>query len=100
MCTSAVTVGDKVTVTFSNVGSGLTARGNNNNRLNYFELAGDDGRFFPATAEIQGDKVIVYAPGVRSPRAVRYAWMPFAAKINFYNAEGFPASPFWQECGR
>ncbi len=58
-----------------------------------FELAGSDGRFVPAQARIEGTTVVVTAPGLSEPRAVRYAWsaVPDATLVN---AAGLPAYPF------
>jgi sialate O-acetylesterase len=61
--------------------------------LRGFVVAGDDKRFFPARAVIEGDRVVVWADEVPAPRAVRYAWSrnPFA---DLYNKDGLPASAF------
>ena len=58
-----------------------------------FELAGKDGKFHPAQAEIVGDTVIVTAPEVPAPTAVRYAWAN-NPECNLFNQAGLPASPF------
>lgn len=42
-----------------------------------FELAGEDQIFYPATARIEGNKIIVSAPEVVVPIYVRYGWQPF-----------------------
>lgn len=42
-----------------------------------FELAGEDGIFYPATAIIGDKTVTVTAVDVTVPRAVRYGWQPF-----------------------
>lgn len=61
--------------------------------LTGFEIAGKDGRFVPAKAVIEGATVRLTAPGVPSPRAVRYGWKPFT-HANLINAAGLPASTF------
>lgn len=58
-----------------------------------FELAGEDGLFYPAEAEISGDKVIVHSKEVTHPVSVRYAWQPFT-RANLVNEAGLPASTF------
>jgi sialate O-acetylesterase len=58
-----------------------------------FLIAGADGRFFAAAAEIEGDAVVVSNPSVPVPAAVRYAWHVNPA-MTLYNKEGLPASPF------
>lgn len=82
---------NKIEVTFTNTGSGLISR--NGKPLDWFTIAGADGKFVPAKAEIIGDKVIVSSPEVKSPVAVRFAWNE-AAQSNFINKEGLPAVPF------
>ncbi|WP_162852567.1 beta-L-arabinofuranosidase domain-containing protein [Dinghuibacter silviterrae] len=59
--------------------------------LTCFSIAGRDGQFVPAQAEIRGDKVIV--SGVRHPTAVRFAWSE-DAQPNLFNEAGLPAAPF------
>ncbi len=61
--------------------------------LHGFEIAGADEKFYPADANIKGDRVQVRSPKVTSPVAVRYGYhgYPYA---NLYNKEGLPASPF------
>lgn len=58
-----------------------------------FELAGPDGRFHPAQARIDGESVVLVAPGVAQPRAVRYAWAAIP-DTNLVNGAGLPAYPF------
>lgn len=58
-----------------------------------FLIAADDGNFQPAAAEIEGETVIVSAPAVRRPTAVRYAW-DGNPPVNLVNAAGLPLIPF------
>jgi sialate O-acetylesterase len=58
-----------------------------------FLLAGADRRFFPATAKIERDTVLVTAAAVKEPVAVRYAWAN-APAANLSNGAGLPATPF------
>ncbi|MBL9203512.1 MAG: sialate O-acetylesterase [Opitutaceae bacterium] len=62
--------------------------------LQGFQLAGSDRRFFPATARIEGDTVLVQCPQVPSPVAVRYAWEDNPASASLISSSGLPASPF------
>ncbi|MGS2737681.1 sialate O-acetylesterase [Sinomicrobium sp. M5D2P17] len=80
-------------LSFKNVGSGLMAK-DDGNELLAFALAGEDNKFYRATAEIRGDKVVVYSKDVPKPVYVRYAFESSPENINFYNKEGFPAVPF------
>ena len=83
--------GNKVTITFTNAGSGLIAKGGS---LKQFAIAGDDKKFVWATAEIKKNKAIVWNEKVDKPIAVRYAWADDPEGANLYNKEGLPASPF------
>ena len=56
-------------------------------------IAGADGNFVPAKAEIKDSNIIVSAAGVTEPKAVRYGWAN-VPDVNLYNKEGLPASPF------
>jgi len=82
--------GDRLTVTFSHADNGLTAKGG---ELKGFAIAGEDKHFYPATAKIDGDKVLVSSPDVKHPAAARYAW-DNNPSCNLYNGAGLPASPF------
>lgn len=64
-----------------------------------FELAGADKKFAPAQAEIEGDKVILTAEGVKSPRYLRYAWAVFM-NPNLVNADGLPTAPYPASAGK
>lgn len=44
-------------------------------------------------AKIEGDRVIVSAPSVTNPVAVRYAWVDFPI-CNLKNTAGLPVAPF------
>jgi sialate O-acetylesterase len=80
------------TISFDHVGGGLVAKGGD---LVGFTIAGKDGTFHPAKAEIKGDTVIVFSEQVPNPAAVRYGWVNFARPtLNLFNKEGLPASPF------
>ncbi|MEI8293386.1 MAG: sialate O-acetylesterase [bacterium] len=82
--------GNKAIVSFSHTGGGLIAKDGD---LRGFMVAGSDGRFFAAQAEIKGESVEVSSPGVQVPTVVRYGWAN-APDVNLFNKEGLPASPF------
>lgn len=84
--------GKKLTVTFDNA-SGLAASGEN---LIGFEIAGKDGIFYPAKAQIKGASVILTSKEVSKPVMVRYAWEPYT-RANLVNGAGLPASTFREE---
>ncbi len=83
---------NKIILSFTHVGGGLVAKGNG--ILNYFSIAGEDGKFVWANARIEGDKVVVWNNEIAKPVAVRYAWAHDPEGANLYNKEGLPASPF------
>lgn len=58
-----------------------------------FSLAGADGNYHAAEAEIRGDQVIVRSAHVARPESVRYGWANFSLG-NLANGAGFFASPF------
>jgi sialate O-acetylesterase len=89
---SATIDGNKIVITFTNIGSGLQAK--DGNKLYHFAIAGADKKFSWATAIINGDQVIVSANDVAKPAYVRYAWADNPSNANLYNKEGLPASPF------
>ena len=88
--------GDKVTLTFAHAG-GLKSR--DDRPLSEFQVAGTDGKFVDATAEIKGETVIVTSESVTQPKHVRFGWHK-VANPNLVNGAGLPASPFqtdnWQ----
>jgi sialate O-acetylesterase len=84
--------GSKVIISFTDVGSGLMAKGGG--PLKRFEICGSDGKFVWAKARIVGDNVEVWSDNVPVPAAVRYAWADNPAGANLCNREGLPASPF------
>jgi len=61
-----------------------------------FEVAGDDHKFVPAHAVVEGETVLVTSSAVRNPRYVRYAWAN-ESKGGLYNKAGLPASTFTSE---
>ena len=87
---SVVREGNALRVKFRHAESGLIAR---DRELQSFEIAGADRVFRPALARIERDTVVVSAPDVREPAAVRYAWANFC-EANLYNGAGLPAAPF------
>src|SRR5688572_5559740 len=89
---SAKVEGNKITINFSNVGSGLIT--NDGEEISEFAIAGTDKKFVWAKAKIDGDKIVVWNDNVANPMYVRYAWADNPVNPNLYNKEGLPASPF------
>jgi sialate O-acetylesterase len=82
--------GNRAIISFTHTGGGLIALGGG---LRGFMVAGSDGQFFPARAEIKGETLEVSSPEVPLPAAVRYGWANIP-DVNLFNKEGLPASPF------
>lgn len=89
MFATAKPEGGALRVTFTHA-DGLAATGG---ALVGFEVAGDDKRFLPAVAHLDGSAVLVSAEAVAAPVAVRYGWHNNPV-ISLVNAAGLPASPF------
>ena len=53
------------------------ARGINPDELQEFEIAGDDGVYYPARAVIENNAVILTADDVSSPVSVRYSYSAY-----------------------
>ena len=84
--------GDTIRVKFDNTGSGLASR--DGQPLNDFEIIdADNGGFVKADARIDNDSVILSAPGVPHPVAMRFAWSGLD-EPNLMNHEGLPAGAF------
>jgi sialate O-acetylesterase len=82
--------GNKIVLSFDNIGGGLVAKGDT---LKGFAIAGSDKKFVWADAKIEGDTVVVSSDNVATPAAVRYAWADNPV-CSLYNKEGLPATPF------
>ncbi|WP_437184944.1 sialate O-acetylesterase [Planctomicrobium sp. SH668] len=89
--------GNKAIIEFAHTAEGLKSR--DGKPLNEFKIAGEDGKFFDAVAEIDGHKVIVSSSEVSDPTQVQFGWHR-ACDPNLMNTAGLPASPFqskdWQ----
>jgi sialate O-acetylesterase len=83
--------GEKIRISFSSTGSGLTIR--DGDILKGFAIAGSNKKFYWADAKIAGNEVLVSSPEVPYPQAVRYSWED-NPDGNLINKEGLPASPF------
>ena len=81
-------------LTFDHCDGGIMSR--NGEALKHFEFEDASGEVFKADAEVIGENVVKMSCGqTLSPTAVRYAWLPYPKpSVNFFNAAGYPASPF------
>jgi sialate O-acetylesterase len=77
-------------VSFDHAGTGLYCP---DNTIKHFEIAGTDGKYYPAKARIVGKEVMVWSNKVPKPRGVRLGWENYF-EINLFNKEGLPASSF------
>ena len=84
-------IGNQASITFENADGGLLSL--DGKQLTDFSIAGNDGKFVPAQAVIQGETVLVSSPLIEHPTAVRFAWDE-AARPNLANRAGLPAVPF------
>ena len=84
------TEGRTLAVKFANA-EGLHAA--SGDRIEGFLLAGADRRFYPAEAKVRGDEILLTAPEVAEPEAVRYGWGKWF-RVNLANGAGLPAVPF------
>lgn len=88
---SLKTEGDTLRVTFENTAGGLKSR--DQKPLTWFEIIGPETDFTKANAVIDGDSVILSAPGVKSPVAMRFSWSK-EAEPNLVNGAGLPTEAF------
>ena len=89
-------VDNKAVLTFTHTDKGLCASSKSDGpapELTGFAIAGKDQKFYWAHASIENDQVVVSAPEVPAPVAVRYAWAD-NPNCNLANGVGLPASPF------
>lgn len=84
--------GDAVRVHFLSA-AGVGLKTNDGQTPRGFEVAGVDGKFEAANAEIDGAQVIVRSAAVKQPVAVRYAWEA-TPRVNVVNSHGLPVLPF------
>jgi sialate O-acetylesterase len=80
----------KVHVNFSNAAKGLKCIGKSPEK---FMIAGDDQKFVPATAKIEGSSVILSSKLVKVPVAVRFCFDD-ATMPDIFSTENLPVAPF------
>lgn len=80
-------------LTFDCAGKGLTTA--NGRQPAGFEIAGEDGVYYPALAVISGrNRIVLSAQQVAAPVSARYAWCAYNGDLNVENRDGFPMVPF------
>ena len=83
--------GAALVVTFDHAEKGLKT--SNGQSATSFEIAGEDGVFWPAVAQLGNDAITLSSNSAAEPCAARYGWQPFS-KGNLTNRAGLPASTF------
>lgn len=68
-------------------------RTNDHQPPRYFFIAGEDRKFYPAQAVIEGDQIKVISSNVKKAVALRYAFTNYPV-TNLENGYGLPAVPF------
>ena len=58
-----------------------------------FEIAGIDGIYYKASAQIEGQQIVVWNEDVKYPRYVRYFWTNYA-KVGVFGKNHLPLAPF------
>ena len=58
------------------------------------EIAGEDGAFVPAEAEIRGTELVLHSGLVSRPLHARYAWTDYSDRVNLFGRNGLPLEPF------
>jgi len=86
-------VGNHMELTLTPMAKKVVGTDNIAQGLKGFSIAGKDGKYVPALALLQGNKVVVSASAVPEPVSVRYAWAN-NPDLSLYNEAGLPASPF------
>ena len=88
--------GSTAKLSFDHVADGLSNPSGDNANLDFFEIAGEDGKYVSANAKIVGEQVHVTSPQIDRPKYVRYLFRksePDPA-ISLVNSAGLPASSF------
>ena len=75
----------------------VTVRGGG--EANLLEIAGADGRYVPAAAEIRGTELRLTAGETACPRKARYAWTDWSDRVNLFGENGLPLEPFDMQAG-
>ena len=86
-CTAKET---ELLISFYHAEQGFTVRGD---EIKNFEIAGADGKFVPAKAEVRGSSVVLSNAAVDAPKAARYMWIDYA-EVTLFGANGLPVAPF------
>ena len=89
---AAQSKGEEMELTFRSVHGSL--RTSDGKEPGSFTLAGQDRKFYPAQAKIDGTRLVLTGAGVPEPVFVRYAWSNRPENPNLTDDSGLPARPF------
>lgn len=81
---------DKIRIFFENAENGLVVKGKT---ITEVFIAGEDRRFQPAMAKIDGSSLIVWSKTIKAPVAVRFGFSNTAIP-NVFSKEGLPVNLF------
>jgi sialate O-acetylesterase len=81
---------EKIRIYFENAENGLISKAGEPNE---FYISGDNQKFLPAIAKIEGNNVIVWNTSVKNPVAVRFGFSNVAMP-NLFSKEGLPVNLF------
>ena len=96
-----------VRISLVNADGGLVIKNESNESLeNDFEIAGDDGKYIPASDVNINDfeengityNITVSSDQIKDPKYVRYFWKNYGT-VKIYNREGIPVAPFRTDTG-
>ncbi|WP_284284538.1 sialate O-acetylesterase [Portibacter lacus] len=91
---SNIIQGNEILVELNTYGSRLHKRFESE-KIGGFAIAGEDGKFYWADAEIISDNTVkVWSADVPQPKYVRYAWSDNPGFLNLVNGFGLPVFPF------
>ena len=76
-------------VSFLHAEDGFEVRG----EITGFEIAGEDGEYYPAQAELHNGCAEVFSGKVSAPEAVRYNWTNYG-EVTIFGKNGIPLAPF------
>lgn len=80
----------RIRINFDHAEGGLVSKGG---APTEFYIAGEDGKFVPATAKIEGNSVVVWNKEIKTPVAVRFGFSD-ASMPNLFSKDGLPVVSF------
>lgn len=93
-CSGVERAGNKLIVTFDNIGDGLKLS-EGTSVLRGFAVCGSDRIYHPANAKIlHGVRVMVWRDDIAEPVGVTYGFSPIPHEATFKNLSGLPVMPF------